>query len=156
MIRYGAGELVKKGFYFNQSSAEFTRVSTPWGNLPWDATGEFIRVPGILVVALAPVLGGLFVMFLPFIAFAMVLSLVAKGCGRAGQWLSHKVLVMLIPQWTPGEAYLARPGARRRKKAEKGSGGGSRLGTPKEREGEPRIEDLAREIERKRQGGERR
>ncbi|MBI3014145.1 MAG: hypothetical protein HYY65_03550 [Candidatus Tectomicrobia bacterium] len=154
MIRYEAGELVKRGFYFNQSSAEFTRVSTPWGNLPWDASGEFIRVPGILVVALAPVLGGLFVMFLPFIAFAMVLGLAAKGFGRAGQWLSHKVLAMLIPQWRPGEAYLARLGTRRQKKAEKGSGEGNDLGTPKEHEAEPRIEDLAREIERKRQGGQ--
>lgn len=154
MVRYEAGELVRNGFYFNRSSAEFIRVSTPWGNLPWDAAGEFFRVPGILVVALAPVIGGLFVMFLPFIAFAMVLSLAAKGVGRAGQWISQQALALLIPQWRPGESYLARLGTRRPKRAEKGSGAEKNPAAQQDHEPESGIEDLAREIERKRREGQ--
>lgn len=145
MIRYEAGELVKKGFYLNRSTAEFVQVSTPWGNLPWDASGQFIRVPGLLVALAAPVIGGLFVMFLPFIAFAMVLSLAAKQVGKGTQWAGQQVLGIMIPQWRPGESYLARPGARGRKRGKKTPEG------EKKENGGPKMEKLAREIERRRQ-----
>jgi hypothetical protein len=102
-----AGTMVKGGFYFNRDKLDLIAVSGKEGMLPGADGQRYWRVPVLAVILLAPVLGGLFVMFMPFIGFALVFQhlgrLMVSGAKRAGRGL----LFVVTPTWRPGEAYFA-------------------------------------------------
>lgn len=102
-----AGTLVKGGFYFNRDKMDLIAVSGKEGMLPGADGQRYLRVPVLAVLLLAPLLGGLFVMFMPFIGFALVFQhlgrLMLSGVKRAGRGL----LFVVTPSWRPGEAYFA-------------------------------------------------
>ena len=102
-----AGTMVKGGFYFNRDKLDLIAVSGKEGMLPGADGQRYLRVPVLAVILLAPVLGGLFVMFMPFIGFALVFQhlgrLMVSGAKRAGRGL----LFVVTPTWRPGEAYFA-------------------------------------------------
>jgi hypothetical protein len=104
---FTAGATVKGGFYFNRDKLDLVAVSGKEGTLPGTEGHRFVRIPALAVVFLAPVLGGLFVVFMPFIGFALVLQhfgrLSVSGVRRAGRGL----LGLVVPAWRPGEAYFA-------------------------------------------------
>lgn len=80
------GTQVKGGYYFNPRGLRIVAVSGKTGALAGDPSESFVRVPGLVVLLLAPILGGMFVMFLPVIGFVLVgqhfLRLAGKGVGR--------------------------------------------------------------------------
>jgi hypothetical protein len=82
-------------------------VSCKEGLLPGADGQRYLRVPVLAVLFLAPVLGGLFVMFMPFIGFALVFQhlgrLTISGVKRAVRGL----MFVVTPTWRPGEAYFA-------------------------------------------------
>jgi hypothetical protein len=102
-----AGTRVKGGFYFNRDKLDLITVSGKEGLLPGADGQRYLRVPVLAMLLLAPVLGGLFVMFMPFIGFALVLQhlgrLTVSGVKRAGRGL----MFVVTPTWRPGEAYFA-------------------------------------------------
>jgi hypothetical protein len=102
-----AGTMVKGGFYFNRDKLDLIAVSGKEGMLPGADGQRYLRIPVLAVILLAPVLGGLFVMFMPFIGFALVFQhlgrLMVSGAKRAGRGL----LFVVTPTWRPGEAYFA-------------------------------------------------
>ncbi len=104
---FTAGAVVKGGFYFNRDKLDLVAVSGKEGTLPGAEGQRYFHVPALAVIALAPVLGGLFVVFMPFIGFALVLQhlgrLTLAGIKRAGRG----VLFVVTPTWRPGEAYFA-------------------------------------------------
>jgi hypothetical protein len=101
-----AGAMVKGGFYFNRDKLDLITVSGKEGLLPGADGQRYLRVPVLAVLLLAPVLGGLFVMFMPFIGFALVFQhlgrLMVSGAKRAGRALAF----VIAPTWRPGEAYF--------------------------------------------------
>ena len=102
-----AGTRVEGGFYFNRDKLDLITVSGKEGLLPGADGQRYLRVPVWAAILLAPVMGGLFVVFMPFIGFALVLQHLARlslsGMRRAGRGL----LFVITPTWRPGEAYLA-------------------------------------------------
>ena len=102
-----AGTMVKGGFYFNRDKLDLITVSGKEGLLPGADGQRYLRVPVLAVLLLAPVLGGLFVMFMPFIGFALVFQhlgrLMVSGVKRGVRGLAFVV----TPTWRPGEAYFA-------------------------------------------------
>jgi hypothetical protein len=104
---FTAGATVKGGFYFNRDKWNLVAVSGREGALPGDDGQRYLRVPVLAVLLLAPLLGGLFVAFMPFIGFALVFHHFGRvslsGIKRAGRGL----LFLVMPTWRPGEAYFA-------------------------------------------------
>ncbi len=102
-----AGSMVKGGFYLNRDKWDILTVGGKEGVLPGAAGERYLRLPVLAVVLLAPLLGGLFVVFLPFIGFALVVQHLARlslsGMKRAGRGL----VFVITPAWRPGEAYFA-------------------------------------------------
>lgn len=102
-----AGTMVKGGFYFNRDKLDLIAVGGKEGMLPGADGQRYLRIPVLAVILLAPVLGGLFVMFMPFIGFALVFQhlgrLMVSGAKRAVRGL----LFVVTPTWRPGEAYFA-------------------------------------------------
>lgn len=80
------GTQVKGGYYFNPRGLRIVAVSGKTGALAGDPSESFFRVPGLAVLLLAPILGGMFVMFLPVIGFVLVgqhlARLTARGARR--------------------------------------------------------------------------
>jgi len=107
MATVNGGSTVKGGFYFNLRKLQIVPVNGKTGVLVGAADQRYFRVPALGVLVLAPVLGGLFVVFLPVIGFVLVAQhmarLAAMAVKRAGGALAGNV----APAWRPGEAYLA-------------------------------------------------
>jgi hypothetical protein len=62
---FTAGATVKGGFYFNRDKLDLVAVSGNQGTLPGQEGHRYIRVPAVAMLLLAPLLGGLFVVFMP-------------------------------------------------------------------------------------------
>ncbi|HYS82533.1 MAG TPA: hypothetical protein VEM76_17625 [Anaeromyxobacteraceae bacterium] len=134
MTTYAGGTAVKSGYYLDLRTFTFAQVARDGGKLPGGDEQGFTRVPAMLVLAAAPVLGGAFVVALPFIAFGVTAYAIGKrltGVGHAG---AREVAATLAPPWAPGAAHLT--------------------GAPPSEQGAPaadaRIDELAGEIDAKR------
>ena len=75
---FTAGSMVKGGFYFNRDQWDLVAVGGGEGPLPGAEGERYRRVPAWAALMLAPLLGGLFVMVLPFTGFALL----ARYAGR--------------------------------------------------------------------------
>ncbi len=73
MKRYEGGSKVTGGFYFNQESWDLVTVSGKHGVLPGTAKDFHLKIPVLLMLAGAPVIGATLVMFLPFAGIALFL-----------------------------------------------------------------------------------
>jgi hypothetical protein len=104
MKTLAAGSKVGPGYYLDIAEWSFAHVREG-GSLP--TTGRFIKTPILAVLAGAPILGLMMVMFLPFIGFALTLGLVAKRAGAALQQSFYGLAALVSPAMRPGEAYLA-------------------------------------------------
>lgn len=106
MKRYDAGETTKAGFYFNMDQWEMTVLTGDGGRLPGDEGNRFVRVPMPAMLALAPVMGGLLVMFLPAIGFGLVLYYGGHAIACEVRDGAQHVAGTLQHAWVPGVAYL--------------------------------------------------
>ncbi len=104
---FTAGSMVKGGFYFNRDKLDLVAVSGKEGALPGADGQRYLRIPALAVVLLAPVLGGLFVVFMPFIGFALVLQHLGRMSLSGVKRASRALLFIVTPTWRPGEAYFA-------------------------------------------------
>ncbi len=140
MLKHAGGTRVGSGFYW--SGAKWTIVTVPKAGAVLPGTGEesYWRIPVVLLLVAAPLMGGLYVMFLPFIGFVMVLGFagrrVASGLARA----FAGIVATVSPAWLPGEAYFA--GKRARKAASEKTSAATETAGP--------LEGLAEEIEARR------
>jgi hypothetical protein len=78
MFTYTGGETVKGGFYWNRGTWHLENVEGKSGTLPGGGETRYVWVPTLLMLLLAPVMGGLFVVFLPFIGFALLFGALGK------------------------------------------------------------------------------
>jgi hypothetical protein len=101
-----AGTMVKGGFYFNRNKLDIVTVTGKQGMLPGADGQRYHRVPVLAMLLAAPVLGGLFVMFMPFIGFALILQHLARLAGSGVKRAGRSLLFLVTPTWRPGEAYF--------------------------------------------------
>jgi hypothetical protein len=107
MTKYIGGSDVKAGFFWNLRKWELTTLSGNGGTLPGSGDDRFVKVPMLAFLFIAPVMGGLYAFFLPFIGFAMALYALGKKVGLVTQAAFKEAVVTVSPAWRPGEAYFA-------------------------------------------------
>lgn len=82
MFKHRGGDVVKGGFYWNQAQWRLENVEGKFGMLSGDGTTRYAWVPTLLLFLLAPLMGALFVVFLPFIGFALLIGMLgARALG---------------------------------------------------------------------------
>jgi hypothetical protein len=113
------GKTVKGGFYWNAAKWDATFVEGRQGVLPGGADDAYRRIPVGLALLAAPIMGALFVMFLPFIGIALLLQQMGIASFDLAGRVVERVMMAVSPSWQPGTAYLA--GKNRRKANEAGS-----------------------------------
>lgn len=137
---------VKGGFYFNRNAWEIVVVPGKAGVLPGEPTTTYFKVPALGLFLLAPVMGGLYVLFLPFIGFAMLFHQLGKLAARTAHKVGSDVAAALAPAWRPGEAYLAGKHAEPKPKE-----GGEAAVEAKPEPTPESLEGLMKEIDEKRE-----
>jgi len=81
-----AGEAATVGFYFNTRTWELDLHRKNGSALPGGGNDVYVRVPALALLFLGPVMGFFFVIFLPFIGFALAArELGHRVAGRFGR-----------------------------------------------------------------------
>ena len=120
MFRHTGGEITKHGFYWNPRTWQVTLIERQGGALPGPATERYARVPVVAMLAVAPIMGAAYVMFLPVIGFAMVLDFLGRRAFRGVRSGAVTMAAVVSPRWRPGEAYLAKEDKEKGDKSEDG------------------------------------
>ncbi len=109
------------------------------GNGGYERFHEFLKAHWLLGLLLAPILGGLFVVCLPFIGFAMFFRWVFQTVTGSAREGARDLAATVTPGWRPGEAHMTGR-ALDAKHAELPAGGA----------GQQALDDVAAEVARKR------
>jgi len=117
-MAYTGGTKVNYGFYWSAEAWDMAMIPTEGGLLPGGTNRRYLRIPTFLFLLMAPIMGALYVVFLPFAGFALLLGHLGKAVSRLATDAFMHIAVAVSPQWAPGEAYLA---ARKREQAAKTS-----------------------------------
>ncbi len=112
MARYTGGMQVGGGYYWNASNWEVEVVSNEGGKLKAAPSTSYAKVPFPALFVIVPLLGALFLMFLPFIGFALFAYAIAKKVtGSVKQGATELASTIQPGQFAAGEAYFAgKPG----------------------------------------------
>ena len=82
-----AGEAARVGFYFNTRTWELDLHRSDGSALPGGNSDVYFRVPALALLFVGPIMGFFFVIFLPFIGFALA----AREIGhRMAGWFGRK------------------------------------------------------------------
>ena len=115
-MAHTGGTKVNYGFYWSAKAWDMAMIPAEGGLLPGGSDAAYTRIPTFLFLVLAPLMGALYVVFLPFAGFALVIGHAARAVKTLATDAFMHLAVALSPSWAPGEAYLA---ARQREKAAK-------------------------------------
>ena len=105
------GTAVRSGYYWNLGKWEVTPIERDGGQLPGGRGDKFLRVPVVAVLLLLPMLGGLFVVFLPVIGFVLAFYAAVRPVVGLFKRSARDLAATVTPGWRPGEAHLTgKPG----------------------------------------------
>ena len=107
MTTYTGTQDVEPGLYFNLKRYRMKSVETR-GPLPGTDKETYCRVPMLVMLASAPLLGLAFVIFLPLIGFAMVAWLLGQKVVQATAGAATEAIRVVRPSWAPSLAFLSR------------------------------------------------
>lgn len=111
MARYVGGTRVEGGYYWSAGTWQVQVVADGGGVLPGDAASRYVKVPFPALLVVVPVVGGLFLVTLPFIGFALVAWALVKRVLGGAKGTAADLATTMTPGWTPGEAHLTgKPG----------------------------------------------
>ena len=80
ILLHGKTLIESPGIFVKLSTGEFLRHEG--GQLPGSRKDHYLRVPAPVTLLVGPVIGGLFVIFLPVIGLGMAVCLLIRGIGR--------------------------------------------------------------------------
>ena len=94
---FAGGTRVSSGYYVNARSFEFANIEKDGTALPGGPDAKFVQIPTLVAMAAAPALGGLFLIFLPFIGFGLVAYAAAKKLGVGAKEVAATVATAPMP-----------------------------------------------------------
>lgn len=98
MKRYAPGQHVEPGFYLNTRTLGMTAIGPRGGALPGPEGTWCLRVPALVLLLLAPLLGALYVVYLPLAGFALLFGHMGRWAAEALRSLARRPL----PHEAPG------------------------------------------------------
>jgi hypothetical protein len=140
MARYTGGNAVSGGYYWNPSRWEVEVVPSEGGRLKGPPEARYVKLPFPLLFVVVPLLGALFLIFLPLIGFALFgYAIVKKVTGFAKKSATELASTVAPGGFATGAAHFTgKPGEEEHREGEHGQG---------EAEAQAEMERLAREIE---------
>jgi hypothetical protein len=132
MASYNGGTKVSGGYYWNPRKWAVEVVGNEGGKLPGTAEAKYVKIPFPLLFVIVPVLGALFLVFLPLIGFGLFAYAIVRRLRGGVAKTAEELAATVAPGWAAGEAHLTG-------KAPEAGGAVERAS--------PAIEKLAKEIE---------
>ena len=137
MTTISGNSAVPGGYYLSRSSWEIFPVEKDGQRLPGPTAEHYVKLPTAAALALMPVLGGLMVVFLPFIGLYLSAKAALRPLAGMFERSAQDLAATVTPGWQPGEAHFT--GKRSEEKAAEEA--------PAQ---EAKLEELAKEIDSKR------
>lgn len=137
MTTYERNAAVKGGYYLNPTTMSIALVERDGARLP-SGPGRWLAIPALAALALCPLLGAMFLMYLPVVGFVLCGEALAKNVAALFSGGAGELAVAVAPGWVAGESHLTGKAVRRE---------------AKEIEVDPldvRLDELEREIARRR------
>ena len=121
MAKYTGGMQVAGGYYWNPRNWEVEVVASEGGRLKGAETAKYVKIPFPLLFVVVPLLGALFLMFLPLIGFALFgYAIVKKVTGGVKQSATELASTMAPGGFATGEAHFTgKPGEEKKGEAPK-------------------------------------
>jgi hypothetical protein len=111
VMAYTGGSEVKAGYYWCPRSWKVEVVPPEGGRLPGPGGARFVKVPFPLLFVIVPVLGALFLVFLPMIGFGLLAHAVVRRLAGGVRKGADELASTLTPGWRPGESHFTgKPG----------------------------------------------
>lgn len=107
MKRYWGTQKVQPGIYLNLRHLSFKSMDQE-GDLPGTDQDQYRRMPTIVPLIIGPVLGGLYVVFLPLIGFAILLWFAGSKALELAAHAAAASVRVLRPAWRPAKAFFSR------------------------------------------------
>ena len=103
MLIYRGGQRTGKGTYWDMTNGRRVDVLNE-GMLPGERRSIFLRLSPFAMIFLVPILGLLYVVFLPAAGVFLTLALFARKLGR---WLFDQIRRLVHFEWRMSEAYFS-------------------------------------------------
>jgi len=137
MTTISGGTAVPGGYYLSKSNWEIFPIARDGEKLPGKPSEHYVRVNTAAALMLMPVLGGLMVVFLPFIGLYLTAKTAVGGVTGVFHRSAKDLAATVTPGWAPGAAHMT--GKATDEKA-----------SDEAKVADPKIEALAKEVEEKR------
>lgn len=102
---FNGNQAVESGYYLNASRWAIEPVAEDGGRLP-EGPGTWRRIPTVAALLGTPLLGLAFLMFLPFVGFALTAQAALTPVGRFFREASVGLAATLSPGYAVGAAHL--------------------------------------------------
>lgn len=111
MAKFGGGTQVKGGYYWNPRGWQVEVIGNEGGTLPGTPDQHFLRLPFLVMLAVVPMMGMMFAVFLPAIGFALFVYAIARKLTGGVKEGAKELAGTVTPGWQPGEAHFTgKPG----------------------------------------------
>lgn len=111
VMAYTGGSEVKAGYYWSPRSWKVEVVPPEGGRLPGPGGARYVKVPFPLLLVIVPVLGAMFLVFLPLIGFGLFAHAIVRRMTGSMRKGADELASTLTPGWRPGEAHFTgKPG----------------------------------------------
>ena len=137
MTTINGSSAVQGGYYLSKSNWEIFPVEKDGQKLPGSASEHYVKLSTAAALLVMPVLGGLMVVFLPFIGLYLTVQAALRPLVGMFQRSAQDLAATVTPGWQPGAAHFT--GKRSEEKAAEEA--------PSK---EAKLEELAKEIDSKR------
>ena len=137
MTTISGGTAVPGGYYLSKSNWEIFPIARDGEKLPGKPSEHYVKVNTAAALMLMPVLGGLMVVFLPFIGLYLTAKTAVGGVTGVFHRSAKDLAATVTPGWAPGAAHMT--GKATDEKA-----------SDEAKVADPKIEALAKEVEEKR------
>ncbi len=138
MTTFSGGNSVPGGYYLSKSNWEIFPVARDGERLPGPTSEHYVKVPTAAAFVVMPALGGLMVVFLPFIGLYLTAKAALRPLTGMFSRSAQDLAATVTPGWAPGTAHLTG-------KPTDDARTGDAARSP-----EARLDALAREIEERR------
>ena len=137
MKTINGGSAVQGGYYLSKSNWEIFPIARDGEKLPGPASEHYVKVPTAAAFVVLPALGGLMVVFLPFIGLYLTAKAAVGGVTGMFHRSAQDLAATVTPGWAPGAAHMT--GKATDEKAAAG-----------EKVEDPKLAELAKEVDEKR------
>ena len=137
MKTINGGSAVPGGYYLSKSNWEMFPIARDGERLPGKPSEHYVKVPTAAALMLMPVLGGLMVVFLPFIGLYLTAKAVVTPVTNVFHRSAKDLAATVTPGWAPGAAHFTGKATEEKPAGEAEAA-------------EAKLEELAKEVEEKR------